>query len=251
MLTVKDLYKSYGESAVLKGINLHIDKGEVVAVIGPSGSGKTTMLRCISFLEKADSGNLRFECCPDDPGKTEVYDMHGASNAEIKRLRSHMGMVFQSFNLFQNKTALGNVTEGLVVGRRTNRADAHKIAERCLAKVGLAEKINYYPGELSGGQQQRVAIARALALEPDIILFDEPTSALDPELTREVLDTILKLAGDGTTMLVVTHEMSFAREAASRIVFMENGLIVEEGSAAQIFDAPKEDRTKEFLSRMG
>ncbi len=250
MLTVKELYKSYGESAVLKGINLHIDKGEVVAVIGPSGSGKTTMLRCISFLEKADSGTLKFECCEDDPDKTEVYDMHGASNSEIKRLRSHMGMVFQSFNLFQNKTALGNVTEGLVIGRRMDKNAAHDIAVKCLTKVGLAEKMNFYPGELSGGQQQRVAIARALALEPDIILFDEPTSALDPELTREVLDTILKLAQDGTTMLVVTHEMTFAREAASRVVFMENGMIVEEGSAAQIFDAPKEDRTKEFLSRM-
>ena len=250
MLTVKDLYKSYGESSVLKGIDLHIDKGEVVAVIGPSGSGKTTMLRCISFLEKADSGKLTFECCGNDPDKTEVYDMHGASGAEIKHLRRHMGMVFQSFNLFQNRTALGNVTEGLVTGRRMDKNAAREIALKCLTKVGLSDKVNFYPGELSGGQQQRVAIARALALEPDIILFDEPTSALDPELTREVLDTILKLAGDGTTMLVVTHEMSFAKEAASRVVFMENGMIVEEGSAAQIFYAPKEDRTKEFLSRM-
>ncbi|SCY05766.1 polar amino acid transport system ATP-binding protein [Lachnospiraceae bacterium XBB2008] len=251
MLTVRNLNKSFGETKVLQGIDLQVNKGEVVAVIGPSGSGKTTMLRCVSFLEKADEGTLDFVC--DEGGadeKTETYDLHRASAHEIRQLRSHMGFVFQSFNLFRNKTALGNVTEGLTVGHRMDKALARKKAEECLARVGLSERADYYPDELSGGQQQRVAIARALALEPDIILLDEPTSALDPELTGEVLDTVLKLAKEGTTMLVVTHEMGFAREAADRIIFMEGGSVVEEGTPAQIFDSPKEERTREFLSGM-
>ncbi|MCR5595191.1 MAG: amino acid ABC transporter ATP-binding protein [Lachnospiraceae bacterium] len=243
MLTVENLYKSFGDNKVLDGINVHVDKGEAVAVIGPSGSGKTTMLRCISYLEKADSGHLIF-------GKgdgAENYDLHKASSAEVKKLRRHMGFVFQSFNLFANKTALGNVMEGLVTGRHMNKAEAADISQAMLEKVGLSERMGFYPGELSGGQQQRVAIARALALEPDIMLFDEPTSALDPELTREVLDTILGLAKEGTTMLVVTHEMSFAKEAANRIIFMEEGKVIEEGLTSQIFEDPREERTREFL----
>lgn len=251
MLTVKNLNKSFGDNIVLQDIDLQVNKGEVVAVIGPSGSGKTTMLRCVSFLEKANGGTLDFVCNEGEADeKTETYDMHRATSHEIRQLRSHMGFVFQSFNLFRNKTALGNVTEGLIVGRRMDKAFARKKAEECLARVGLSERADYYPDELSGGQQQRVAIARALALEPDIILLDEPTSALDPELTGEVLDTVLKLAKEGTTMLVVTHEMGFAREAADKIIFMEGGVVVEEGTPEQIFDSPKEERTREFLSGM-
>lgn len=248
MLSVRDLHKSFGDSKILRGIDIEIDKGEVIAVIGPSGSGKTTMLRCISFLEKADSGRMEFKCC-DDKAQVEEYDMHRATSAEIRRLRRHMGFVFQSFNLFQNRTALGNVMEGLVTARRMNRHEAEEISRRMLAKVGLAERADFYPGELSGGQQQRVAIARALALDPDIMLFDEPTSALDPELTREVLDTIRELAAEGTTMLVVTHEMNFAREVAGHVIFMEDGVIVEQGTPAQVFDSPSQDRTREFLRK--
>lgn len=248
MLSVKDLHKSFGDEEILRGIDIEIDKGEVIAVIGPSGSGKTTMLRCISYLEKADSGRMEFKCC-DDKAQVEEYDMHHATPAEIRRIRQHMGFVFQGFNLFQNKTALGNVMEGLVTARRMEKNKAEEISRKMLGKVGLAERADYYPGELSGGQQQRVAIARALALGPDIMLFDEPTSALDPELTREVLDTIRELASEGTTMLVVTHEMSFAREVAGRVIFMEDGVIVEQGTPAQVFDSPSQERTREFLKR--
>ncbi len=248
MLSVRDLHKSFGDSKILRGIDIEIDKGEVIAVIGPSGSGKTTMLRCISFLEKADSGRMEFRCC-DDKAKVEEYDMHRATPAEIRCIRRHMGFVFQSFNLFQNRTALGNVMEGLVTARRMNKKEAEEISRRMLAKVGLAERADYYPGELSGGQQQRVAIARALALDPDIMLFDEPTSALDPELTREVLDTIRELASEGTTMLVVTHEMSFAREVAGHVIFMEDGVIVEQGTPEQVIDNPTQERTREFLRK--
>mgnify|MGYP002623574605 CR=1 FL=1 len=243
MLRIKGLNKSYGTNKVLNDIDFHIDKGEVVAVIGPSGSGKTTLLRCISFLEKADSGVLIL----DETG--EEHDLHSATQAEIRDVRRHMGFVFQSFNLFKNMTALGNCMEGLVTARRVKKDVAEDKARAMLEKVGLADRMNHYPDELSGGQQQRVAIARALSLDPDIILLDEPTSALDPELTVEVLDTIRKLAGEGTTMIVVTHEMSFAREAASRVVFIEDGEIAEEGSAAEFFDHPKEERTREFLNR--
>ncbi len=247
MIKVKDLYKSFGSGEVLKGIDLEVDKGEVIAVIGPSGSGKTTMLRCITFLEKADKGTLEFVCC-DDSANVEYYDMHGASAAEIRRLRRHMGFVFQNFNLFQNKTALGNVMEGLVTARRLPRDEAYEISKKMLDKVGLIDRMGHYPGELSGGQQQRVAIARALALDPDIMFFDEPTSALDPELTKEVLDTIRSLADEGTTMLVVTHEMAFAREVANRVILMEDGVIVEEGSPDKLFDSPEQERTREFLA---
>lgn len=248
MLTINDLHKGFGDDEILRGIDIEIDKGEVIALIGPSGSGKTTLLRCISFLEKADSGRMEFKCC-DDSAQVEEYDMHHVTSAEIRRIRRHMGLVFQSFNLFQNRTALGNVMEGLVAARHMDKREAEEISRRMLEKVGLSERADYYPGELSGGQQQRVAIARALALEPDIMLFDEPTSALDPELTREVLDTIRELAAEGTTMFIVTHEMNFAREVAGRVIFMEDGVIVEQGTPAQVFDTPTQERTKEFLKR--
>lgn len=241
MLKVENLKKSYGTNHVLNGINLDIDKGEVVAVLGPSGSGKTTMLRCLSFLERADEGKMVL-------GKYAL-DLNKASSKEIKDVRMDMGFVFQSFNLFNNMTALQNVMEGLVAARKIDKSKAKEIALLELKKVGMLERAHYYPGELSGGQQQRVAIARALAYSPDILLFDEPTSALDPELTGEVLEVMTSLAKEGTTMIVVTHEMSFARDAASKIVFMDGGVVVEESTPEEFFDNPREERSKLFLSK--
>lgn len=240
MLNVKGLRKSFGDLKVLSGVDFNVEKGEVVAVIGPSGSGKTTLLRCLSFLEQSDDGTMEID--------GTVYSLNHINKKEIKQIRSKMGFVFQSFNLFRNMTAMSNVMEGLVTARGVQREEAQNIAMKMLEKVGLLDRADYYPDELSGGQQQRVAIARAIALSPEVILFDEPTSALDPELTGEVLEVMKKLAREGTTMVVVTHEMNFAKEAASRVVFMENGLIVEQGSAADIFENPKEERTRQFVS---
>lgn len=242
MFEVKNLHKSFGANEVLKGIDFRIDKGEVVAIIGPSGSGKTTLLRCMSFLEKVDQGEITFG---------DIHcDMAHIQKREIRRLRFDMGFVFQSFNLFRNMTALGNVMEGLVTARKAHRAEAEKIAWEMLRKVGMENRARYYPDELSGGQQQRVAIARAIALNPQVIFFDEPTSALDPELTGEVLEVMKKLAAEGTTMVVVTHEIGFAREVASRVIFMEGGNIVEEGTSAELFSNPREERTRQFLRRL-
>ncbi len=242
ILSVKDIKKSFGTLSVLNGISLCVEKGDVIAVLGPSGSGKTTLLRCLNFLEKAESGTLTFD------GRS--YDLSKITKKEIKSIRMHTGFVFQSYNLFSNKTALENVMEGLVTARRMNRAEARKRSELYLDKVGLLDRASYYPSSLSGGQQQRVAIARALATEPLLIYFDEPTSALDPELTREVLSVMKDLADEGMTMIVVTHEMTFARQVATRTIFMEDGVIVEEGETKEFFEHPKEERTKEFISRM-
>ncbi|MBO7387830.1 MAG: amino acid ABC transporter ATP-binding protein [Lachnospiraceae bacterium] len=242
MLEVKSIHKSFSKVPVLRGIDFKVEKGEVVAIIGPSGSGKTTLLRCISFLEKADDGQIIF----DD----YTHDMVHISKRDIKKLRMNMGFVFQSFNLFNNMTVYDNVMEGLVTARKMDRCEARKKTFEVLEKVGMLDKTKNYPGELSGGQQQRVAIARAIAPDPKVILFDEPTSALDPELTGEVLDVMKKLAKEGTTMVVVTHEMGFARDVASRVVFMENGVVVEEGKAKELFENPKEERTRQFLSAM-
>lgn len=239
MLEIIGLKKSFGDAQILKGIDFKVDKGEVIAVIGPSGSGKTTLLRCISFLTESDAGVMRL----DDV----EYNMEKITKSEIKSLRSNMGFVFQSFNLFRNMTALKNVMEGLVTVRKLSKNEAREKSLAMLEKVGMLEKANQYPDELSGGQRQRVAIARAVALNPRVILFDEPTSALDPELTGEVLDVMKKLADEGTTMVVVTHEMEFAKNVASRVVFMADGNIVEEGPAKEVFENPKEDRTKQFL----
>ena len=245
MLEVIGLQKSFGTQEVLKKIDFKVDKGEAIAIIGPSGSGKTTLLRCISFLEKADAGELIVESEGTDRIK---LDMTVATKKEIADIRMKMGFVFQSYNLFRNMTAKRNVMEGLTTARHIEKKKAEEIAMSMLAKVGLEDRADFYPDELSGGQRQRVAIARAIAMSPEVILFDEPTSALDPELTREVLDVMKTLAADeGTTMVVVTHEMSFAREAASRVVFMEGGVIVEEGTSEQIFTNPKEERTREFI----
>lgn len=240
MLTVQKLYKSFGKTKVLNGIDIEVDKGDVVAILGPSGSGKTTLLRCISFLEKADSGNMQLA--------DMQLDMAEADKKQIREVRMDMGFVFQQFNLFRNMTALGNVMEGLTRARGMKKEEAKAVAMEMLEKVGMKERADYYPDELSGGQQQRVAIARALAPNPDIILFDEPTSALDPELTGEVLDVMKKLASEGTTMLVVTHEMGFAKDVASKVVFMEGGVVVEQGSSDTMFNNPREERTAKFLA---
>ena len=239
MLEVIGLKKSFGDTEVLRNIDFKVEKGEVIAVIGPSGSGKTTLLRCISFLNSSDAGTIKL--------RDKEYSMAKATKSEIKEIRKSMGFVFQSFNLFRNMTALKNVMEGLVTSQKLEKEEAKKRALSMLEKVGMLEKADNYPDELSGGQRQRVAIARAIALNPEVILFDEPTSALDPELTVEVLDTMKKLADEGTTMVVVTHEMNFAKNVASRIVFMEDGIVVEEGPAKDFFENPKEERTKQFL----
>ncbi|HHW38459.1 MAG TPA: amino acid ABC transporter ATP-binding protein [Bacillales bacterium] len=242
MLEIKNIHKSFGKNEILKGVDLKIDKGDVVVILGPSGSGKTTLLRCINFLEKANEGHAVF-------GEIDV-NLKTASRKQIHAIRQRVAFVFQNYNLFNNKTALENVTEGLIIGRKVPKEEAIKIGKTALDKVGLSEKYDAYSSELSGGQQQRVGIARAVALEPDIILFDEPTSALDPELVGEVLSVMKNIAKEGTTMLVVTHEMSFAKDVASRVIFMDGGVIVEEGAPKDIFSHPKEERTRQFLKRV-
>ena len=227
---------------VLNGVDLSVEKGDVVAILGPSGSGKTTLLRCLNFLETADSGTLVFD--------GESFDLGRISRADIARLRKKTAFVFQNYNLFRNKTALQNVTEGLIVARRMPKEQADEIGRRMLEKVGLAARADYYPRQLSGGQQQRVAIARALATDPEIIYFDEPTSALDPEMVGEVLAVMKELARDGMTMVVVTHEIGFAREVADRVIFMEGGYIVEQGTPEEVINNPKEPRTIDFLSKV-
>ena len=234
--------KVINELPVLRGVDLTVEKGDVVAILGPSGSGKTTLLRCLNFLETADAGQLVFD--------GESFDLAHASRADIARLRKKTAFVFQNYNLFRNKTALQNVTEGLIVARKLPKEQADEIGMKMLAKVGLADRADYYPRQLSGGQQQRVAIARALASDPEIIYFDEPTSALDPELTGEVLSVMRQLAEEGMTMLVVTHEMGFARNVSSKTVFMENGVVVEQAPSQQFFASPKEERTRAFLRRI-
>jgi len=234
--------KVASELPVLRGVDLTVEKGDVVAILGPSGSGKTTLLRCLNFLETADAGQLVFD--------GESFDLAHASRADIARLRKKTAFVFQNYNLFRNKTALQNVTEGLIVARKLPKEQAEEIGMKMLAKVGLADRADYYPRQLSGGQQQRVAIARALAADPEIIYFDEPTSALDPELTGEVLSVMRQLAEEGMTMLVVTHEMGFARNVSSKTVFMENGVVVEQAPSQQFFASPKEERTWAFLRRI-
>lgn len=239
MLTIHNLTKKFGDNQVLKGVDLSVDKGDVIAIIGQSGGGKTTLLRCINFLETADSGEMEFD--------GEHFQLNRISKRDIQRIRRKTAFVFQSYNLFRNKTALQNVMLGLTVARKMPRAQAEQIARAALDRVGLADKASSYPNALSGGQQQRVAIARALATDPEIIYFDEPTSALDPELTGEVLAVMRSLAEDGMTMLVVTHELGFARNVSTRVIFMENGSVVESGSSEEFFANPKEERTRAFL----
>ena len=227
---------------ILKGIDLQVSSGEVVVILGPSGSGKTTLLRSLNFLESVDMGRLFF----DD----ENYDLTNISQKEIASIRKRTSYVFQNYNLFVNKTALQNVTEGLIIARKMVKKDAEQIGMAALDKVGLSDKYDFYPSQLSGGQQQRVGIARAIATSPKVIYFDEPTSALDPELTGEVLEVMVQLAKEGMTMIIVTHEIGFAREVADRVVFMEGGQIVIEGSPEDILNQPKETRIQQFLSRI-
>ena len=239
MLTVHNLTKQFDGDQVLKGVSLSVNKGDVIAIIGQSGGGKTTLLRCINFLEAADSGEMEFD--------GEHFQLSHISKKDIQRIRRKTAFVFQSYNLFRNKTALQNVMLSLTVARKMPKAQAEQIARSALSRVGLEDKANSYPNALSGGQQQRVAIARALATDPEIIYFDEPTSALDPELTGEVLAVMRKLAEEGMTMLVVTHELGFARNVSTKVIFMENGSIVESGPSEEFFANPKEERTRAFL----
>ena len=236
MIKVNHLSKKFGNLEVLKDINLNINEGEVICIIGPSGSGKSTFLRCINQLERPTGGTVQFE------GKN-LLD----KNCDIRKFREEVGMVFQKFNLFPLKTVVQNVMMAPILTKHMNKEEAHAKALELLDKVGLKDKADVYPSTLSGGQQQRVAIARALAMEPKALLFDEPTSALDPELTVEVLAVMKRLAQEGMTMLVVTHEMNFARTVSNRVIFMEKGVVVEQGSSKEFFEHPKETRTKEFL----
>ena len=241
MLEIKGLKKAFGSLEVLKGVDLKVNQGDVVAILGPSGSGKTTMLRCVNFLEHADGGSLIFD------GKE--YPFHNISKKDIAAIRQKTAFVFQNYNLFLNKTALHNVTEGLIIGRKMPKTRAEEKARAALEKVGMLDRADYYPHQLSGGQQQRVAIARALATDPEIIYFDEPTSALDPELTGEILKVIRDLAEEHMTMVIVTHEMSFAQDVADRVIFMADGVIVEEGTPEEVMVNTREERTRQFLGR--
>jgi polar amino acid transport system ATP-binding protein len=239
LIEIRELHKSFGSLDVLRGVDFHVDAGEVVCVIGPSGSGKSTLLRCVNLLEQPNSGKVSV-------GGVELTD----PECDLDAVRRRIGMVFQQFNLFPHLTALGNVTIAQRKVLRRSQPEAEKVARENLDRVGLADKVDAYPAQLSGGQQQRVAIARALAMGPEVMLFDEPTSALDPELVGDVLGVMRKLALDGMTMLVVTHEMSFAREVADRVVFMDKGVIVEEGPPARVIADPQHERTRTFLSRI-
>ena len=239
MLEVRNVHKSFEGVEILKGIDLTVDKGDVVAILGPSGSGKTTFLRCINFLERADAGEMVFD--------GETFDLAAVRRRDVARIRRKTAFVFQNYNLFLNKTVLDNVTLGLTAVRNLPRAEATDRAMDALIRVGMADKFQSYPNQLSGGQQQRVAIARGLATEPEIIYFDEPTSALDPELIGEVLSVMRKLAEEGMTMLVVTHEMEFARSVSGKVLFMEGGQVIESAPTADFFANPQQPRSREFI----
>ena len=243
MIEVRNLRKSFDSLEVLKDINLEIDKGDVISILGSSGSGKTTCLRCMNFLEKSDAGTLVFD------GKE--YDLAHMSRKDIAAIRRKTAFVFQNYNLFLNKTVLENVTEALTVVRKMDKLSARKRAVEVLEKVGMADKLDYYPSKLSGGQQQRVSIARALAYEPEVIYFDEPTSALDPELIGEVLSVMRDLSKSGITMVVVTHEMNFAKNVSTKVVFMENGEIVKCAAPDQFFEHQDDERIKQFIRKVG
>jgi ABC-type polar amino acid transport system, ATPase component len=241
MLEVKNIHKKFKDNVVLKGVDINVNKGDVIAILGPSGSGKTTLLRCLNFLELADEGEIRLGDIATEFTKANKHN--------IISIRKKMSFVFQNYNLINTKTALKNVMEPLIVVQKKSKEEARQIAQEALDKVGLTNRYDFYPSQLSGGQQQRVGIARAIAVKPDVILFDEPTSSLDPELVGEVLNVIKNIAKEGTTMLIVTHEIGFAREVANRVIFMDGGKIVEENEAGEFFVRPKNERTIEFLNR--
>lgn len=238
MIQLKDVRKSFGKNEVLKGINLRIEKGEVVVIIGPSGSGKSTVLRTMNYLEAPTSGHVI------------VDGMDLSDKNKLNEIRTEVGMVFQNFNLFPHMTVLDNLTLAQIKVRKTDKKEAEQVAMKLLERVGLSDKAHMYPDSLSGGQKQRVAIARALAMKPKVMLFDEPTSALDPEMVREVLDVMKSLADEGMTMVIVTHEMGFAKEVADRVLFVDGGQILEDGTPKQVFDEPTSERTKLFLSKI-
>ena len=242
MLNIRKLHKQFGDLEVLKGVDLSVNQGDVVVILGPSGSGKTTLLRSINFLEHADQGEIELA--------GQQLDVAKVTKSQIHQIRQETGFVFQNYNLFANKTARENITEGLIYGQKLSKTEANQIADEVLTKVGLSQFKDYYPSQLSGGQQQRVGIARAIAAKPKVLLFDEPTSALDPELVGDVLNIMRELALEGKTMVVVTHEMSFAKEVASEVVFMDGGVVVEKGTPEQIFEQPNEERTQQFLARI-
>ena len=242
MVKCSQVHKSFGDLEVLKGVDLEVKKGEVVAILGPSGSGKTTFLRCINFLERGDAGTI----CVN--GFT--VPCNEGTKKEVLELRKKTAMVFQNYNLFKNKTVIQNVMEGLTIVQKVNKQEAYERSKAMLEKVGLGQRLDYYPIQMSGGQQQRAGIARALVLQPDVILFDEPTSALDPELVGEVLETMKEIAETGITMIVVTHEISFAHDVASKVVFMDGGVVVEQGTPEQVIDHPQNERTRQFLKKI-
>ncbi len=244
ILEAKNIVKNFGKLEVLRGIDMQVERGEVVAIIGPSGSGKSTLLRCLNKLEAINDGTIAFD------GETIVENGRYKKDKVLREIFKKMGMVFQNFNLFPQKSVLQNIIEAPIMVKKENKSDAIAYARKLLEDVGLSDKADAYPCQLSGGQQQRVAIARALAMKPEIMLFDEPTSALDPELTGEVLEVMRKLAAEKNTMIVVTHEIGFAREVASRVIFMDNGVIVEEGTPDEVLSNPKNERTKQFLNRV-
>ena len=239
MIEIKDLHKSFDSHEVLKGINFKVDDGDVVAILGPSGSGKTTILRCMNFLAKADSGTLTFD--------GQEYDLSKINHKDVTSIRKKTGFVFQNYNLFLNQTVLENVMSGLVIARKMNKEEAKAKAIEALKKVGMEDRLNHYPSQLSGGQQQRVSIARALVYEPEVIYFDEPTSALDPELIGEVLMTMKKLAESGMTMVVVTHELSFAKKISNKVLFIDKGQIIENTDSKSFFENSQNERVKQFL----
>ena len=242
MLKVTSLKKNYGDNEVLKGIDIEIEKAEVVAIIGPSGSGKSTFLRCMNLMETPTDGEIYF--------KGQQLNNEKMKESEIDNIREDIGMVFQQFNLFPHLTVLDNITLAPMKRKNMSKADAEQLAESLLSKVGLLDKKDAFPNNLSGGQKQRIAIARALAMNPDFMLFDEPTSALDPEMVKEVLLVIQKLVEDGMTLAIVTHEMNFAKRVASRVLFIDNGVIVEQGTPEELFNNPQQQRTKEFLDQI-
>ncbi|MEE9309413.1 MAG: ATP-binding cassette domain-containing protein [Cocleimonas sp.] len=249
MLQIDNLHKSFGSLEVIKGVSLHAKKGDVIAILGRSGSGKSTFLRCINFLETPTSGAISLGGEKITVSESRNGDSIASDKTQVRRLRTRMAMVFQQFNLWSHMTVLDNVTVALKTALKLSKTDANERAKKYLSQVNMTDRLYYYPGQLSGGQMQRVAIARALAMEPDILLFDEPTSALDPELVEEVLNVIRNLAEQGRTMLVVTHEMAFARDVSNRVIFFDEGVIVEDGPPQEVFTNPKSKQFKQFISK--